>query len=80
MAKTAFAGNPAREVDAQKGKAWIRNRIDERSYQRAFLRTKLVIFSAKWNDTDGKLRSCHPRDSIAVQTGAVNEKSGLNLS
>ena len=44
------------------------------------LGNKIVVLSAKGNDPDLGLLSCHAADTIAVQSGAVDYVSGRRKS
>src|SRR5579859_3622462 len=68
-----FPGNPPREMHAEKWKARIRDRINQRTHQRSALWNQIIVFAAKWDDHRCWLVSRHAADAVAVKSRAINQ-------
>src|SRR5579859_7709757 len=71
-----FPADAPREVDAEKRKARIRDRINQRTHQRGALGNQIIVFAAKWNDHRGWLVSRHAADAVTVKSRAINQCIG----
>src|SRR5579859_4234567 len=68
-----FPADAPREVDAEKRKARIRDRINQRTHQRGALGNQIIVFAAKWDDHRGWLVSRHAANAVAVKSRAINQ-------
>ena len=65
------------EMNTKKWKVRIRHGIDQRLYEMTLACNQFVVFTAERNNLRARVRSGEPRYTVAVETGAIDKKSGF---